>query len=84
MNADLRQRIRAHIDAQARARRQQFIDAGELETCAGCGGELDNVTHGCKACWDRRLRRSRRGDPTYLAYERERQKRARARRKVAV
>ena len=67
---DLRQRIRGAVDAHVRAHIQQFIDAGELQVCKGCGGDLESRTRGCGTCQDRHLKYEKRKDPAYLAWQR--------------
>lgn len=79
MQAADRQRIRQAIDHEQR-RRRQALD-GSLGTCAGCGCDRQLRTSGCKRCSDRHLKWKYRTDPAFIASERERQKRSRARRR---
>jgi hypothetical protein len=60
MTSTDRQRVREAIDQHARARRQTFVDHGELNVCNGCGGDTDHETRGCKRCFDRKRRDDRR------------------------
>ena len=72
MTHDLRQRIRGAVDAHVRAHIQQFIDAGELQVCKGCGGDLECRTRGCGPCQDRHLKKLWRQQNPELCRERER------------
>ena len=85
MTADLRNEIRTHIDQRARARRQRFIDAGELRVCCECGTDLDQPdgTIGCDHCKDRAHGRRRRQRPDYRDRERARSQRRRQLRAAA-
>ncbi len=71
MTNTLRQQIREAIDARVRATRQAFIDAGELQVCAGCGCDQDVRTAGCRNCDDRHRKWRLRTDPAYLERVRE-------------
>ena len=75
MTAADRNRVRTAIDAHQRA--LIAADGRGLRRCHGCGTPLDNYTDGCKSCWTRRRNHNRRGDPAYLAAQRERQRRTR-------
>ena len=71
MTHEVRQRIRAAVDARVRDRRQRFIDAGELAVCTGCGCDQEIRTPGCKTCGDRHRKWRLRTDPAYRARVRE-------------
>jgi hypothetical protein len=72
VTADLRQQIRNAINQQARARRQAWIDDGELEVCAECGCDREQRSIGCRRCSDRHRKTERRKtDPAFLEAERQ-------------
>lgn len=79
--------IRAARDQAVRAKRDELINMGDLKVCNACGSELDTYTHGCKTCWDRKRRATRRQNPVLhqqeLERERERQQASRARRRAS-
>jgi hypothetical protein len=53
--ADLRDELRVAVN---KARREQ-INWDRDRRCAGCGTESNNVTDGCKSCYNRRCARRR-------------------------
>ena len=66
--------MRAEVD---KAKRAAIGEARGTGHCTSCGTTRDNYTAGCKACWSRRRNQQRRGNPEYLAAQRERQRRTR-------
>jgi len=53
LNPELRQWIREQVDQEVRRR----TAVHPRDCCSECGGEYDNVTTGCKRCWDRHRNR---------------------------
>jgi hypothetical protein len=55
-----RVQLRALIDGAVRARLAAVAvsEGGQAKLCAGCGMPYDEMTRGCRTCWDRMRRRT--------------------------